>query len=54
MVKIAVVNSEMCSICDHINPELLEVTKEGIFLDSKIYICQSCVSKWFRAFKRDK
>ena len=54
MTKIAVVNDKKCSICEKENPELLRVTKEGLFLDTDIYVCQSCVSKWFRAFIKEK
>ena len=54
MTKLAVVNDKECSICEKANTELLEVVKEGIFLDTNIYICQSCVSKWFQAFKKNK
>ena len=54
MTKIAVVEDKKCSICEKDNTELLEVTKEGVFLDTNIYICQSCVSKWFQSFRKNK
>jgi hypothetical protein len=54
MTKIAVVEDKKCDICEQSNTELLEVTKEGVFVDTKIKICQSCVSKWFGAFRKNK
>lgn len=54
MVKIAKVEDRRCSICNTHNNELLEIVEPGIFIDTKIYICQSCVSKWFRAFEKEK
>lgn len=52
LLKIA--NDEQCDICKKNNAECLEVLDEGLFFDKKIYVCQSCISKWFRAFKKDK
>ncbi len=52
MTKVAVVSGKECSICDKENKELLEIRKEGLFFDDHILICQSCVSKWFRAFDK--
>ncbi len=54
MTKVAVVENKKCDICEKPNTELLEVTKEGLFLDTSIHICQSCVSKWFGAFRKNK
>jgi len=52
LLKIA--EDKKCDICGKENKECLEVIDEGLFFDSKIYICQSCVSKWFRAFDKKK
>ncbi len=54
MTKLAIANDKECDICKKKNKELLKITDEGLFFDTDIYVCQSCVSKWFRSFKKDK
>ena len=54
MVKIAKVENKQCDVCGKQNTELLEIVDPGLFVDTKIYICQSCVSKWFKAFDKSK
>ncbi len=54
MTKIAIVEDEKCSICEKENTELLEIVKDGIFTDTHIFVCQSCVSKWFKSFQKKK
>ncbi len=54
MVKIAKAEDKKCDVCGKPNKELLEVIDPGIFIDTKIYICQSCVSKWFKSFDKSK
>ena len=54
MTKIATAEDHKCDVCEKDNKELLKLTDKGLFFDSDIYVCQSCVSKWFRAFRKDK
>ena len=54
MVKLAIQEDHKCDACGKESTELLVVTDPGIFIDSHFYICQSCVSKWFKSFNKDK
>ncbi len=54
MTKLAIANDKKCDICGKENTELLKITDEGLFFNTDIYVCQSCISKWFKAFQKDK
>jgi ribosome-binding protein aMBF1 (putative translation factor) len=54
MTKIAIASDCKCDICGKENKELLKITDEGLFFDTDIYVCQSCVSKWFKSFQKGK
>lgn len=50
-----VINNEVCSVCGLANSELVIFhTKILWFLPKEIDVCQKCISKAFRSFKKKK
>ena len=53
MIKI--VENKVCDNCGKKNTELVQFNKKVFrFFNCNTYVCQSCISKTFRSFNKDK
>ena len=44
-----------CDVCDKYNAEVVEFkTKVLWFIPKNVLVCQTCISKAFRSFRKDK
>ena len=54
MSKLRVVDNYACDNCGNNNKELVIFEKQGWLWKSEIFICQTCISKAFRSFRKEK
>ena len=48
------IQNDVCDNCKKKNSELVVFTKDIIFIPVRVKICQSCISKAFKSFNKNK